>query len=146
MKLKSSSNINIAKSVMHTANTLLQPLDYQKWKDFIECHNDYFIWNEHTEKGKNRLQNIQNVPEDFKKRVLATLNKGVCLAEYNKASGNYNISVTFYEELNWITIQFSRTPKPEDLKIFIEMANHLDALLLVDRTTIVNEETLKNLS
>lgn len=144
MKLKSNSNITIAKSVAPTANTVLEPLDYQKWVAFIEQHKELFLWNEHTEKGKESLENIKNVPDNFRKRVLASLNKKVCFSEYNNATGNYNISVTFYDNLNWITIQFARNPKPEDLKIFIKMAAYLDAHLLMDGTTIIDEEAFKN--
>jgi len=146
MKLKGSSNITIAKSVVPTANTVLEPLDYQKWVDFIKQNKELFIWNEQTEKGRKSLQNVKNVPDNFKKRVLASLNKKVCFSEYNNVTGNYNISVTFYDDLNWITIQFARNPKPEDLPIFIEMAAYLDAHLLMDGTTVINEETLRKLS
>lgn len=144
MKLKSSSSITIAKSVVPTANTVLEPLDYQKWVGFIEQNKELFLWNEHTEKGKKSLQNIKDVPENFKERVLSSLNKKVCFSEYNNATGYYNISVTFYHELNWIAIQFARNPKPDDLKIFVEMAKYLDAYLLADGTTIIDEEVLKN--
>lgn len=146
MKLKRSSNITIAKSVIPTANTVLEPLDCQKWKDFIDYHKDYFIWNENTAEGKRTLEKINEFSERIKAKILSTLSKGVCFSEYNSATDKYNISVTFYEELNWITIQFSRSPKLDDLKIFVEMANHLDALLLVDGTVIVSEENLNELS
>lgn len=145
MQLKSSSNITIAKSAVRTPNTGLEPLDYPRWVAFIEQNKELFLWNEYTEKGKESLQNIKNVPDKFKKRVLASLNKKVCFSEYDNATGDYNISVTFYDELNWITIQFARNPKPDDLPIFIEMAAYLDAYLLMDGNTIIDEDTLKEL-
>jgi len=131
MQLNNNSNITIAKSVVPTANTVLETLDYHKWVAFIEQHKELFLWNEHTENGKECLRNIKNVPDNFRKRVLASLNKKVCFSEYNNATGNYNISVSFYDKLNWITIQFARNPKLEDLKIFVEMAAYLDGYLLM---------------
>ncbi|MGL1889437.1 MAG: hypothetical protein OCD76_23180 [Reichenbachiella sp.] len=146
MKLKRRSNITIAKSLMPTANTVLEPLDYQKWKYFIENHSDYFIWNEDTAEGKRIIEKINEFSERLKVKVLATLNKGICFSELNNVTEKYNISVTFYEELNWVAIQFSRTPKPKDLQIFVKMAASLDAHLLIDGTTIINDRTLIELS
>ena len=145
MKLKRSSVIRIAKNKILSANTKLEPLDYEKWFQFIDNHLNIFIWNENTEGGKKSLLNIDNVPKNFRERVLSTLNKAICFSEWDSKRGLYNISATFYNDLNWITIQFARTPKLEDLRIFVEMAKHLDAYLLVDGTKIIDEKVLENL-
>jgi len=140
MKLTKNTSFRIAKGLLNDVFTKTEPLDYDKWISFIDNNFNYFIWNENTAEGKKSLQNINNVPEDFRERILATLNKGICFSEFNEEKRLYDISVTFYEELNWITIQFARTPKLEDLKIFVEMAKYLDALLLVDGTRIIDEK------
>jgi hypothetical protein len=140
MKLTKNTNFRIAKGLLDDVFAKTEPLNYDKWVTFIDNNADYFIWNENTEEGKKSLQNIDNVPQDFKERVLSTLSKGICFSEFNGEKRLYDISVTFYEDLNWITIQFARTPKLEDLKIFVEMAKHLDALLLKDGTEIIDEK------
>ncbi|MBB1140662.1 hypothetical protein [Myroides sp. WP-1] len=145
MKLKMNLNFNIAKSKILNANTKLEVLNYNNWIEFIEKYHDYFVWNENTEEGQKILSNLENVPQNFKHRVLARLNKAVCFSKYNEFTQIYDVSVAFYEDLNWISIQFVNTPKIEDLKLFLEMANYLDALLLKDGKEIIDENVIKSL-
>jgi hypothetical protein len=146
MKLKRNSNIIIAKNIMPKANTVFEPLDYQKWVDFVDSNSDIFIWKEDTAEGKQIFKDIDKVPENFKERVLSSLNKVICYSDYNEKRGTYNLYAGFNEKYNWITINIAQIPKSEDLEIFVKMAEHLDALLLVDGTKVINEETLKNLT
>ncbi|NTE04382.1 hypothetical protein G6M26_06105 [Agrobacterium tumefaciens] len=145
MELKKNAILTIAKSRILSADTELESLDHNKWETFVENNPNYFIWNEETDEGKEIIKNINNYSERIKNKLFSTLNKGVCFTEFNEQKKSYNISVTFYEELNWITIQFARTPKLEDLKIFVDMAKHLDALLLVDGTRIIDEKMIEEL-
>lgn len=138
-------NFRIARAESINASSKLESLDYQKWVNFIDSQPDKFVWNENTDEGRKTLENIDSFRERVRAKILSTLNKGVCLSEYDNIAGRYNISVTFYDELNWITINFARTPRPDDLKIFVEMAKHLDALLLVDGTHIIDENNLNEL-
>ena len=64
---------------------------------------------------------------------------------FNKKSKLFNVSVTFYEEFNYISIQFVNTPKIAELKTFLEMANCLNALLLNGRTGIIDEKVIEKL-
>ena len=146
MKLTKNTNFRIAKGLLDDVFTKTEPLDYQLWTQFVDNHLDYFIWNEDTEEGKKSLQNIDNVPDSFKDRVLASLNKGGCYAEFDKKRNLYDISLGINKEYNWITIQFARTPKLEDLKIFVAMAKHLDALLLKDGKEIIDEKMIESLT
>ena len=146
MKLTKNTNFRIAKGFLDDVFTKGAPLEYDKWVEFVDNHSDYFIWNENTDEGKKSLQNIDNVPEDFKERVLASLNKGGCFAEFDGQRNIYNISVGINKEYNWITIQFARTPKLEDLKIFVEMAKHLNAFLLKDGKEIIDEKMIESLT
>ena len=139
MKLTKGTDFKIAKSKRPKANTILEPLDYESWVKFIDNNQDVFIWNENTADGKETLKNINEVSVDFRDRVLSTLNKGECYSEFNDKKNIYNIGVIFYEDLNYIKIQFARTPKLEDLRIFIKMAEHLNAYLLVDGTTVIDK-------
>lgn len=145
MKLKRTSNIKIAKSKRPKANTVTEPLDYKKWVEFIDTHKDFFTWNEDTANGIQIKNDIDKVPEGFKERVLASLNKVSCYSEFDIKKGYYNINAGFNEQWNWVSINFERTPKLEDLRIFVEMANYLDALLLLDGTKVINKETLNNI-
>ena len=145
MKLTKNTNFRIAKGLLDDVFKKTPPLDYNKWVNFIDDNSDFFIWNEHTEEGKKSLQNINNVPDDFKDRILESLNKGGCFAEFDEQRKLYNISLGINKEYNWITIQFARTPQLKDLKIFVDMAKHLDALLLKDGKEIINEKTIDSL-
>lgn len=120
-------------------------VEYLEWVKFIDSHPEEFIWNEDTEAGKETLANIDKVPENFKERVRASLNKGACYKEYDLKKGYYNISIGFNFIDNMVSINFERTPKPEDLKIFLAMARHLDALLLKDGNEIIDEKVIESL-
>jgi hypothetical protein len=118
-------------------------INYEKWVQFIDDHSEEFIWNENTKTGKETLANIESVPESFKERVLISLNKGACYKEYDYTKGYFNINIGFNFVDNFITIGFERTPRLEDLIIFVEMAKYLEAYLLVDGTQIIDEEYLE---
>jgi hypothetical protein len=146
MKFTKNTDFRIAKRLLNDVFVKPESLDYKEWVKFIESHPDYFIWYENTKEGKQSLQNIHNVPDDFKEKVLASLNKVRCFVEFNDNKGLYDISVSFYKDLNWITIQFARTPKPDDLRIFTAMAKHLDALLLKDGKEIIDDKVIESLT
>ncbi len=119
-------------------------IEYLKWVDFINEHSKDFIWKENTKDGIETLTNINKVPESFKERVLASLNKSVCYKEFNVKKGFYNINLGFNHIDNMVSIGFERTPKLEDFKIFVAMAKHLDALLLKDGIEIIDEKMIQS--
>lgn len=121
-------------------------INYSKWVEFIDAHPEDFIWYEDTKDGIEVLNNIEKVPEAFKERVMKGLNKCSCFKEFDSKKKYYNIHVGFNFTDNRVSIGFERTPKLEDLKIFIEMAKHLDALLLKDGTEIIDEKFINSLS
>jgi hypothetical protein len=144
MKFNRRTQFYIAKNIIDTVFTKNQPLMYEKWIDFIDQNQSEFVWYEDTKAGKETLANIDKVPDDFKERVIAGLNKITCLKELDEKKGNYNINCSFGSVNNWVSIGFERTPKLEDLKIFVEMAKHLDALLLKDGTEIIDEKMIES--
>jgi hypothetical protein len=146
MKFNRNTQFYIAKNIMDSVFTKNQPLDYKKWIDFIDKNQDEFVWYENTKAGKETLANIDKVPDDFKERVITGLNKITCLKELDEKKGNYNINCSFGSVNNWVSIGFERTPKLEDLKIFVEMAKHLDALLLIDGKEIIDEKIIESLT
>jgi len=118
-------------------------VEYSKWIEFIDRHQDQFIWYENTKAGIEILSNIDKVPESFKERVVTGLNKCTCFKEFDDKKGYYNINCSFSSTNNWVSIGFERAPKLNDLKIFIEMAKHLDALLLKDGKDIIDEKVIE---
>lgn len=146
MKFNRNTHFYIATNVMDSVFTKTQPLDYAKWVDFVDKNLSEFIWHEKTKSGIEAAENIDKVPEDFKERVIASLNKVRCFKEFDKKKEYYNINCGFSSANNWISIGFERTPKIADLKIFVEMANHLDALLLKDGKDIIDEKMIDSLT
>lgn len=145
MKLTKSTSFTIAKDKIKNVFTKLEPLNYERWVEFIDNNQDFFIWNENTEEGKKTLENINEVSEGyFRERVLASLNKGACSSEFNTKKDVYNIRISINNVNNWITINFARTPKLKDLSIFIEMVEYLDAYLLINDKKIITKEDLEN--
>ena len=101
------------------------------------------VWK--TKSGLEAFENLDKVPKDFKDGVIASLKKIICYKEFDDKKGYYNINCSFSSANNWVSIGFDRIPKLQDLKIFLEMANHLDALLLKDGTEIINEKVIEDL-
>lgn len=135
---------SIAKEKFRWSSEVKQKLSYQKWIDFIESHKEYFIWQEDTEEGKNTLANLHEVPESFKEGILKGHNKSRAFAEFNNKKGFYEVYVDFNERYGTISTTFQKKIERRHLELLLEMANHLDALLLVDGTKVINEETLRD--
>jgi hypothetical protein len=131
---------------MNSVFTKTEPLDYDKWVDFVDKNQNEFIWYEKTKSGLETAANIDKVPKDFKEGVIASLKKISCFKEFDEKKGYYNINCGFSSRNNWISIGFERTPKLEDLKIFVEMAKYLDALLLKDGKQIIDEKMIESLT
>lgn len=146
MRFNRSTQFYIAKNILDSVFTTNEPLDYEKWLHFIDQNQSEFVWYEDTIAGKETIANIDKVPDGFKGRVIAGLNKITCFKEFDSKNGHYNINCSFGSENNWISIGFERTPKLEDLTIFFKMANHLGALLLVDGNQVIDEKIIESLS
>ena len=143
MKITRNTQFYVATNIMDSVFVKTQPLNYEKWVDFIDRNQNQFIWFENTKSGLDAAKNIEKVPADFKEGIIASLNKVKCFKEFDNKKGYYNINCSFSFRNNWISIGFERTPKFEDLKIFLDMAKHLDALLLKDGKEIIDEKMLE---
>ena len=146
MKLNKRRHFYIAKNIMDSVFTQNLPLNYLKWIEFVEDPNNEFIWKENTEEGQSILRDIKNIPDDFRSRVLGSLNKVWCFKGFDTKKKLYNISAGFNKSNNWITIQFATKPKIEELHIFLKMANYLDAYLLNNGKEKIDESYLQNKS
>lgn len=146
MKFKRDDIFSIAKTPYTLGGDKSKSnIEYLKWIDFIDSHFEDFTWKENTKSGIETLENMDKVPDSFKQRVLASLNKSACYKEFDVKKGYYNINIGFNHIDKMINIGFERTPKLEDLKIFVEMAKYLDALLLKDGKEIIDEKMIESL-
>ena len=143
--IRKIQDLKIASEKFDVFNKIhLKELDYKKWKNYIN-NSDLFIWYEDTENAKNILANIDSVPIDFKDTVLSNFNKTRCYMEYNFKKKYYNITIVFYAELKYIKISIERKVKIEDLRLFLDMANYLDAYLLYNGNEIIDEKIIDGL-
>lgn len=123
----------------------LSDLDYNKWKEFIESNSSYFIWYSDTESGKKFKNTIEKMSPEKRKMYQGLLEKYHCNAEYSEKKRHYLVNVTFYDELKYITIRFERRLKVDDIKLYYNMAKHIDAKLLYNGKTIIDENVIEEL-
>lgn len=148
MKLKYLKNVkdpSIAKEKYKWSDQINTKLDYKKWTEFIEVNKDYYIWLEDSEKGKERLANIDKIPENFRDGALDSLNKRQAYAEYNNKKGWYEIIINFNMEYGIVHTTFQKKITKAHLRRLLEMANHLDAYLLNSGKTVIDEEVIEEL-
>ena len=122
----------------------LKELDKNKWEHYININTD-FVWYEDTEKGKNILKNIDSIPNDFRDSFLSLFNHTSCFYNYNNKKNCYNVGLIFHKELKRITIYFERKIEKLDLELLFSMANYLDALLLIDEKTVIDQQFIEEL-
>jgi hypothetical protein len=145
INLKSIRELYIANAPVNFLDeSNLRTLDYKKWKEYVS-DSDFFVWFEDTKDGKSILKKIDTIPDDFKDSILALFNQTSCYADFNLKKNNYNIGIIFYDELRRIVISFERKVTINDLKIFLDMANYLDAYLLNNGTEIIDEKVIESL-
>ncbi len=122
----------------------LKNLDYKEWKEYIDNLPE-FIWFEDTKDGQEILSKIDTIPDDFKESFVSLFNYTSCYRDLDIKKNRYNIGVVFHKELKRITVSFEKKVTIEDLKVFLEMAKHLDALLLKDGVEIIGEKVIEDL-
>lgn len=120
-------------------------IDYQKWINYIEANKKTFVWKEDTEYGKGILKRIDTVPVKIQNDLKDSLNKVRCYAKFNAKKNDYDISATCDKKKKRVFISFERRPKIDGIKIFLDMANHLDALLLYRGNHIIDEKVIAEL-
>ena len=57
----------------------------------------------------------------------------------------YEIRICFIEELNVISITSQKRITLKHLKMLLNMANYLDALLLIDEKTVIDQQFIEEL-
>lgn len=144
MKIKNIKNLSIAKEVYNQARFIINKLSYEKWIDYIDNHQDYFTWEDDTPNGIYRRNNIDKIPEWAKEGILNS-QKTKAFAEFNNKKGWYEIVFSFHKDFGIITTTFQKKITIKHLKILLEMANYLDALLLNNGTQIIDEKVIEDL-
>lgn len=135
----------IAKEKFKNISKIEKKLAHDLFVEFIEKHKNYFTWQEDTEEGKKTLSNLSEIPESFREKITNSHNRRWANAEFNTKKGYYEVILKFNQRIGIISTTFQKKITKEHIKILLEMANYLDALLLVDGTKVINEETLNDI-
>lgn len=144
MKIKDIQDPTIAKEIYEQARFIKDKLSYEKWVEFIDKHQDYFTWEDDTQDGINRKNNIDKIPEWAREGILNSY-KSKALAEFNIKKGWYEIVLAFHKDLGIITTTFQKPIREKHLFILLNLANYLDAFLLKDGTEIIDEKVIEKL-
>ena len=113
MDLRTIRELDIAMSTIYYVPQGIQvkeDINYSKWVEYIDTHQDYFTWAEDTMEGKEALANIDKVPESFRERTLKTYNKNRCCAEYNDKKKYYEVIISNYDQKIGISFE-KKSPK-----------------------------------
>ena len=143
--LRGVKDPSIAKEKFDNISNIQLKLSHEKWVKYIDMHQDYYTWYENTEDGIFEKNNMDKVPESFREKVLYSLNKTKVLAEYNTKKGYYEIVINFNDRLNVIGTTFMKRIKKEHLRRLLDLANYLDAFLLNNGKTIIDEKVIESL-
>ena len=123
----------------------IDEIDYSKWAGFIEANNEYFIWYENTDDGKEALKTIDKVPDWAKERVIYSLSKKRACSTNKLMKYPTDLVVAYSESDNRVGISLEKDLNKEVAAILISMAKYLDALLLKNGSEIIDEKVLEKL-
>lgn len=138
-------DLDIAKNQFDFDGDIEESVDYQSWVNYIDNNPQLFVWFEDTEDGKEVLSKIDSFPLKMQQSLLSLLNRVRCFAKFNSKKGYYDLSVAYSIEGKRVSISFERKPTIEELRLFLDMANHLGAYLLLDRKKIIDAEVIEEL-
>ena len=124
----------------------IDEIDYLKWAGFIEANNEYFIWYENTDDGKEALKTIDKVPDWAKERVIYSLSKKRACSTNKLMKYPTDLVVAYSESDNRVGISLEKDLNKEVAGILISMAKYLDALLLKNGNEIIDEKVLEKLN
>jgi hypothetical protein len=145
MNLKQIKDPTIAKEKYKWSHQVQNKLDYEKWVDFIEQNNDYFIWDENTPDGIHLRENMDKVP-DWAREGILNSNKGKALAEFNTKKGWHEIVIGFHKDFGIVTTTFMKPITKAHLRRLLDMATYLDAYLLNNGNEIIDEQFIESLA
>jgi hypothetical protein len=144
MKLNKIRTFKIAKEKHEWSKDIKIKVDYKKWVEFIDNNQDYFIWYENTKDGIHRKNNLDKIPENYRDGFIKKLKKINAFSNYNEKEKYYENRIIYHREFGFIMLDFESKPRKEDLKIFLKMAEYLDAYLLINGKKIITRKDLEN--
>lgn len=133
MKISRSNFIEIATSLYKT-EVPEKKVDYNKWVEFIETHKEYFIWYEDTGDGKEQLQNIENLSEFLRDRILHSLNRIRVYSTNLLVKNPSDFIVTYRSESGTISISIEKKMSKEMADILLKMAEYVGGKLIINGT------------
>lgn len=138
IKIGRSSFINIAKDKFKLLGEKpKEQIDYEKWVEFINDHDDDFIWYENTEDGKYRLENMDKVPDWAKESILYKLNKTNAYSTNKIAKNPSDLVITYSTNDGMITINIEKKMTKEVAEILLEMAKFVEGKLIIGGNKIL---------
>ena len=144
IKIKSNKNLAIAREKYNNPLSISKKLSFEKWVEYINIHQEYFTWEDDSADGIYRKNNIDKIPEWANEGILNS-QKGKALAEFNKKKGWYEVVLSFHKDLGIITTTFQKKIEKKHLLHLLELANYLDALLLIDGKTVIDQQFIEEL-
>lgn len=147
MKITRNDIVTIAKKTHKiTGEKTIDDIDYQSWIDFIESHENLFVWYENTIDGKSVLNSIDKVPDWAKERVLYSLHKKQVYVTQEVMKNPTDLVIIYSESDKRVTISLDKNLSKNAGKILFSMAKHLGALLLKDGKQIIDEKMIESLT
>ena len=116
MKLNKIRDLKIAKEKHEWSKDIKIKVDYKKWVEFIDDNLDYFIWYENTADGIHRKNNLDKVPENYRKGFIIKLNKINAFSNYNEKEKYYENRILYHREFGIIKLDFQCKLRKKILK------------------------------
>ena len=136
MKIRRSNIIAIATSKYKLLGERpVEKIDYSKWVKFIEAHKNYFIWYEDTPDGIYQKENIDKIPENFKEKILYSLNKISAYSTDKIVKRPYDFIVAYNEGIVRVTIERKMTKQIAE--VLLKMADFLGGKVVVDGNKVL---------
>ncbi|RAJ77280.1 hypothetical protein CLV59_10746 [Chitinophaga dinghuensis] len=144
MKLEDIEDMIITKEKEYWSKGSEDKIAYSKYVQYI-TNSDYFVWVEETSAGIEALQLIDKYPDSVRERVLNAHNKKKACADYNQIGDYYEMILFYLDGSGHIDVQIQKTTTKEHLWELLQLANFVEANLMISGDIIINESVIANL-
>lgn len=103
-------------------------IPWEKWVEFIESHSDYFSWLEDTDKGKEKLAKVANIPVFLREEALKRYQKKQAHGSYNKKRWYHEVILNY--SVNCINMTIQKDLSKKELLLLLKMADFFKLSLL----------------
>ena len=139
----SKYNLSIARQkFFKNRREITDKIFHSEFVEVIEKHNDLFVWLEDTEKGKKTLSNLDKFRESFRAGIIKGHHKIQACCDFDLKKGWHKLLLDYIELYGTISITGMPKINKYHLKILLDIANSLGALLLNNGTEVINESNL----